>query len=115
MSSEGSGEPFAARIGDKYQIRLTRSNIIIFRKDRNLHGGGVMLLIHKDISHMALSEQENDSESVCVKAFANKTFHYMASWYLQPGGSSEDFQVLHGQLDRIRNKHKGNKLPSVHV
>ena len=74
-----------------------------------------MLLIHKDISHMALSEQENDSESVCVKAFANKTFHYMASWYLQPGGSSEDFQVLHGQLDRIRNKHKGNKLPSVHV
>ena len=33
----------------------------IFRKDRNLHGGGVMLLIHKDIPHMPLSELENDS------------------------------------------------------
>ena len=27
----------------------------IFRKDRNLHGGGVMLLIHKDIPHIPLS------------------------------------------------------------
>ena len=35
----------------------------IFRKD----GGGVMLLIHKDIPHMPLSELENDSESVLVK------------------------------------------------
>ena len=39
----------------------------VFRKDRNLHGGGVMLLIHKDIPHMPLSELENDSESVWPK------------------------------------------------
>ena len=87
----------------------------IFRKDRNLHGGGVMLLIHKDIPHMALSELENDSETVWVKAFANKTSHYVASWYRPPGGSSEDFILFGDQLDQIRNKHKGNKLPSVHV
>ena len=31
------------------------------------------------------------------------------------GGSSEDFQLFRDQLDQIRNKHKGNKLPSVHV
>ena len=36
----------------------------VFRKDRNLRGGGVMHLIHKDIPHMPLSELENDSESV---------------------------------------------------
>ena len=66
----------------------------IFRKDRNLHDGGVMLLIHKDIPHMPLSERENDSESVWVKIFANKTSHYVASWYCQPGGSSEDFQLF---------------------
>ena len=53
----------------------------IFRKDRNLHGGGVMLLINKDIPHMPLSELENVSESVWVKVFANKTSHYVASWY----------------------------------
>ena len=58
----------------------------IFRKDRNLHGGGVMLLIHKDIPHMPLSELENDSESVWVKVFVNKTSHYVASCYRSPGG-----------------------------
>ena len=74
-----------------------------------------MLLIHKDIPHMPMSEWENDSESVWAKIFANKTSHYVASWYRQPGGSSEEFQLFRDQLDHIRTKHKGNKLPSVHV
>ena len=40
----------------------------------------------------------------------------MASWYRQPGGISEDFQVFRDQLDHIRNQHKGKKkLPSVNV
>ena len=49
---------------------------------------------------------------VWVKVFANKTFHYVASWYRPPGGSSEDVQLFR---DQIRNKHEGNQLPSVHV
>ena len=52
-----------------------------YRKDRNIHGGGVMLLVHKDISHMPIKELENDSESIWVKVFANKTSHFVASWY----------------------------------
>ena len=47
--------------------------------------------------------------------FANKTSHYVASWYRQPGDTSEDFQLFRDQLDHIRNQYKGNKLPSVHV
>ena len=80
-------------------------------KDRNLHGGSVILLVHKDISHMPITELENNTESVWVKVFANKTSHYVASWYRQPGGTSEDFQQLlfKDQLDHIRNQHKGKK------
>ena len=44
----------------------------VYRKDRNIHSGGVMLLVHKDISHMPITELENDSESIWVKVFANK-------------------------------------------
>ena len=66
-------------------------------------------------SSVPLSELENDSESVWVKVFANKTSYYVASWYRPPGGSSEDFHLFGDQLDQIRNKHTGNKLPSVHV
>ena len=50
-----------------------------------------------------------------IKAFANKTSQYVASWYRPPNGTSEDFQLLRDQLNHIRNEHKGNKLPSVHV
>ena len=49
-----------------------------------------MLLIHKDISHMPITELENDSRSVWVNVFANKTSHFVASWYRPPGGDSEN-------------------------
>ena len=90
----------------------------VYRKDRNINGGGVMLLIHKDISHMPITELENNSESVWLKVFANKTSHFVASWYRPPDETleKEEFDLLfREQLDKIRNKHKGNKPPSVHV
>ena len=91
----------------------------VFRKDRTLDGGGVMLLIHKDISHMPITELENDSESVWVKVFANKTSHFVASWYRPPGGDSEKLKsqlaLFESQLEKIKDMHKGNKLPSVHI
>ena len=79
------------------------------------HGGGVMLLVYKDISHMPITELENDSESIWVKVFANKTSHFVASWYRPPGSTSEEFQLFREQLDYIRTHHKGKKLPSAHV
>ena len=83
----------------------------VYRKDRNIHGGGVMLLVHKDISHMPITELENDSESIWVKVFANKTSHFVASWYRPPGSTSEEFQLFKEHLDYIRTHHKGKKLP----
>ena len=87
----------------------------VYRKDRNIHGGGVMLLVHKDISHMHITELENDSESIWVKVFANKTSHFVASWYRPPGSTSEEFKLFREQLDYIKTHHKGKKLPSAHV
>ena len=87
----------------------------VYRKDRNIHGGGVKLLVHKDISHMPITELENDSESIWVKVFANKTSHFVASWYRPIGSTSEEFQLFREQLDYIRTHHKGKKLPSAHV
>ena len=74
-----------------------------------------MLLVHKDISHMPVTELENDSQSIWVKVFANKTFHFVASWHRPPGSTSEEFQLFREELDYIRTHHKGKKLPSVYV
>ena len=49
-----------------------------------------------------------------MKVFANKTSHFVASWYRPPGSSSEEFQLFREQLDYIRT-HKGKKLPSAHI
>ena len=87
----------------------------VYRKDRNIYGGGVMLLHHKDMSHMPITELENDSEPIWVKVFANKTSHFVASLYQPPGSTSEEIQLFREQLDYIRTHHKGKKLPSVHV
>ena len=74
-----------------------------------------MLLVHKDISHMPNTELENDSESILVEVFANKTFHFVASWYRPPDSTSEKLHLFREQLDYIRTHHKGKQLPSVHV
>ena len=58
---------------------------------------------------MPIMELENNSRVSLGKVFANKTSHYVASWYRQPADTSEDFQLFRDQLDHIR------KLPSVHV
>ena len=91
----------------------------MYRKDRTLDGGGVMLLIHKDIPHMPITELENDSESVWVKVFANKTSHFVASWYRQSGGDLDKLKSqltsFKSQLEKIKDIHTGNKLPSTFV
>ena len=87
----------------------------VYKKDRNLHGGGVMLLINKKLPHMPLKELENDSESVWVKIFANGTSHYIASSYREPSGSCKDFQFFQNQLEYIKSQSRGSKLLSVHV
>ena len=43
------------------------------------------------------------------------SLRYVEIWYRPPNGTSEDFQLFRDQFDHIRNQHKGNKLPSVHV
>ena len=51
--------------------------------------------------------------------FANKTSHFVASWYRPPGGDLEklesQFKSFESQLEKIKDIHKGNKPSSVHI
>ena len=63
----------------------------------------MMLLVHKDISHMPITEMENNSESVWVKVFANKTSHYVASWPCQSiklSGLNKHYMFGKGPLNK---------------
>ena len=56
----------------------------VYRKDRTLDSGCVMLLVHQAIPHMPHTELDNDSESVWVKLIVHKKTHFVASWYRPP-------------------------------
>ena len=75
----------------------------------------MMLLIHKDIPHMLISELENGSESVWVKVFANKTSHFVASWYRPSDREVDELELFKNQLEKVKTLHNGNNPPSVHV
>ena len=51
--------------------------------------------------------------------FANITSHFVASWYRPPGGHLDKLESqltsFKNQLEKIKDIHKGNKLPSVHI
>ena len=61
------------------------------------------------------SELENDSESVWVKVFTNKTSHFVASWYQPPGKKlaelTSEINLLRSQFQKIKCMHKGNNPP----
>ena len=59
----------------------------VYSKDRNLHGGRVMMMFHKGMEHLPIAESDNNPMSVWVKVFVNKTSHFIASWYPQPNGT----------------------------
>ena len=65
----------------------------MYRKDRTLDGGFVMLLIHKDISHMPITELESNSKSVWAKVFANETSHFVSSWYCLSGDDLVELEL----------------------
>ena len=46
----------------------------VYRKNRNLNGGGVMLLVHKDIKHIPITDLDNNSESLWVNLFVKLLF-----------------------------------------
>ena len=74
-----------------------------------------MLLIHKDISHMPITELENNSESAWIKLSANKTSHFVTIWYHPTGGDlaklESQLEFFESQLEKIKDMHKGNKPP----
>ena len=43
--------------------------------------------------------------------FANKTSHFVVSWYRPPDGKIEELELFKNQLEKVKTLHKGNKPP----
>ena len=88
----------------------------IFRKDRSLGGGGVMLVIKQGLNPLPCPEIDTStSESVWSKLRLNGHTHYFCCYYRPPDQSYEELQCLRNQLDQIRTLHPVQNQPSVHL
>ena len=54
---------------------------------------------------MPITELENGSESVLIKVFANKTSHFVASWYRPPDGKIEELELFKNQIEKVKTLH----------
>ena len=69
----------------------------VFRTDRTLKGGGVMLLIKRALNVSPVSVS-NEAESVWAKVNLGVSVHHFASWYRPPDSPSGHILSLSDQM-----------------
>jgi exonuclease III len=78
----------------------------VYRNDRTIGGGGVMLLIKKELHSMPLQSLEMRTESCWASLELKGQKHYFSSWYRAPDAPADEILKLNDQINNIRSKHK---------
>jgi hypothetical protein len=90
-------------------------NYDVYRNDRTLNGGGVILLVNKTYNSMPLYNLENGSESVWAKIMFDGSPHFFGCWYKDPESPSDHIQLLDDQLIKIGGLNNTKKSPNIHL
>ena len=91
------------------QFKIDGYHFSPFRRDRNFHGGGLMVYIKNDIIATRLIEFEpQEIECICTKITIAKKHWLVFSVYRPPkSGNLDDFlTVLHLAIDKASGKYK---------
>ena len=73
----------------------------LFRKDRNLHGGGVLVAVNSDYLCSPLTELQTDCEIVwCKLELAGQKAMYIASYYNPKTSNEQGYLELEKSLER---------------
>jgi hypothetical protein len=85
-------------------------NYDVYRNDRTLNGGGVILLVNKTYNSMPLYNLENGSESVWAKIMFDGSPHFFGCWYKDPESPSDYIQLLDDRLIKIGGQNNIKKI-----
>ena len=78
---------------------------VLFRKDRNRHGGGVMLLVRGSINVSRCVNYETSCELLWVKLSLKPMSMIFGVFYRPPYHSTHDLQALQDSLLSVSDKH----------
>ena len=73
-----------------------------YRKDRNLKGGGVLILVRADIVSQKLTLTNNNCELCLVEIKPNKTKKYIVGSFYMPHRNSKSLKELRSNLDPLQ-------------
>ena len=83
------------------------SNYMVFRKDRDKHGGGVFLAIDNSLTVSACPDFDVDSElQWCSIQLANSKPLFLCSYYCPPNNRAASLAGLHDSLSKLMSKHR---------
>ncbi|XP_011675592.2 uncharacterized protein LOC105443737 [Strongylocentrotus purpuratus] len=83
------------------------SNYSIYRKDRNIHGGGVFIAIIDTLIVTECPEFDSDCEiQWCNVQLANAKPLYIGSYYCPPNNRQQGLEGLHQSLSKIMTRHR---------
>ena len=87
-------------------------NYVAIRKDRNAHGGGVLIAFRDDITAESLDNLNSNCEIVWTKIhFARNKSIFFASYYRPPSDHLASLEALQASLTKLYRSHK--KTPNV--
>ena len=82
-------------------------NYNAIRKDRSIHGGGVLIAFRDDIVAEPLSNLNSNCEIVWTKIhFTRNKSIYFASYYRPPNDHLQSLEALHESLTKLYRTHK---------
>ena len=85
----------------------------VYRKDRNLRGGGVCITVSNKLRSSQCMEMDADCEAIWVKITTSDNSPIYVSSYYRPSGSHMDtVEMLRKPLDTVHAKHR-KKPPFV--
>ena len=82
-------------------------NYVAIRKDRNAHGGGVLIAFRDDITAESLDNLNSNCEIVWTKIhFARNKSIFFASYYRPPSDHLASLEALQASLTKLYRSHK---------
>ena len=83
----------------------------VFRKDRNLNGGGVCIAVNKMYQAVECHYLDNDLEAIWIHLqTSDHSPVYICSLYRPPDRDQEYIEALRRPLELLLNRHQINRL-----
>ena len=85
----------------------------VYRKDRDLHGGGVCIVVSSKLKSSQCTELDTDCEAIWIKVITSDNSPvYVCSYYRPPGSPVDTVEMLRKPLGIVNARHR-KKPPFV--